>query len=141
MNENGTSNPTTTLCIEAIFHSNIVVYNNTSNLDAFHFSQFLSHLKIHDVARVIFNDHEDTSPLVRFLDSFQNLIWRWGREDSTCNGCRKHTITHKTSMSWLVTTSTTRNETNLTSSLLISCDDVKPLNTMYQITVNISQAI
>ena len=141
MNENSTCNPATTLCIKAIFHSNIVVNNNASYFNPFHLSQFLSHFEIHDVTRVIFNNHEDTSSLVRFLDSFQNLIWRWRREDSTCNGCRKHTITHKTSMSWLVTTPATRNKTNLTSSLLISCDDVKPLNTMHQITVNISQTI
>ena len=141
MDKDGTSHSAATLRIEAVFHCDIVIYDDTSHLNPFHLSHFLSHFKVHNVTGIILNHHEDPSTLICFLDSLQDLVRCWRSKDCSANSGRKHALPNKARVGRLMTTATARNQANLACLLALTGNDIEALHPINQIAVNIGQAL
>ena len=76
--------------VKTVVHSHIVIYDHLIDFDAFHLGHFPSHLKVHNVARIVFDDHEDAFIGGDRFNAFVDLIRSGRGEYSARHGCIQH---------------------------------------------------
>ena len=74
MDKNGACNASASGGKSAVRDGYVIFDNNIISLDAFHLRQFSGHLEIHNIAGVVFYDHQNALATVGDFDALYDAV-------------------------------------------------------------------
>src|SRR5262249_54474171 len=80
------TNTSASRCIKSTLYGNIIVGNDTFNLNPLSLCQFFSHIEVQYIASVVLNNVQDTCTAIDGMGGGQHLIWYGRGEDGTGTG-------------------------------------------------------
>ncbi len=112
MNKNSSGDTAASGCIKAVFNSYIVVSYNVFNRNTVRLCHFGCHFKVHDIAGIVFYNHQYTFIGCNCFNTFINLIRSWRSKYRACNCTIEHSLAYIAAMSRLMTASAAAYKSN-----------------------------
>jgi hypothetical protein len=73
--EHGHTDTSPASCIQAVFHSDIVIRDHSFHFDAFSAGEVGCHFEVQDVAGIVLNDVQNACSAADRFGRFEHLIW------------------------------------------------------------------